>query len=70
MNAFSCNILQKSKVCNTRKDTPFSEKWQNVHGNVIHIANLLTSIGDKKLLIQVNYFIYHIKHRSYQHSKS
>ena len=25
------------------------EKWQNVHGNVIHIDNLLTSIWDKKL---------------------
>ena len=33
----------------TKIDTPFSEKWQNVHGNVIHIANLLTSIEDKKL---------------------
>ena len=31
------------------KDTPFSEKWQNIHGNVIHIANFLTSIEDKKL---------------------
>ena len=26
-----------------------TEKWQNVHGNVIYIANLLTSIEDKKL---------------------
>ena len=43
------DILQKSKACIIHKDTPFSEKWQNVHGNVIHIANLLTSIGDKKL---------------------
>ena len=42
-------ILQKSKVCNIHKDTPFSEKWPNIHGNVIHIANLPTSIEDKKL---------------------
>ena len=46
---FYVHILQKSKVCNLHKDTPFSEKWQNFHGNVIHIANLLTSIEDKKL---------------------
>ena len=59
-----------SKVCIIHKDTPFSEKWQNVHGNVIHIANLLNSIEDKKLYIQVNYFIYHINHRSFQQSKS
>ena len=46
---FHENLLQKSKVCMIHKDIPFSEKWQNVHGNVIHIANLLTSDGDKKL---------------------
>ena len=46
---FYVHILQKSKVYIIHKDTPFSEKWQNIHGNVIHIANLLTSIGDKNL---------------------
>ena len=46
---FHVDILQKSKVCIIHKDTPFSEKWQNVHGNVIHKVNLLTLIGDKKL---------------------
>ena len=40
---------KKSKFCIIPKDTPFSEKWQNINGNVIHIANLLLSIGDKKL---------------------
>ena len=40
---------KKNKVCIIHKDTPFSEKWQNNHGNVIHIANLLTSLEDKKL---------------------
>ena len=63
INVFSCIYI-------TKKDTPFSEKWQNVHGNVIHMANLFTSIEDKKLLTQVNYFINHINLRSYQHSKS
>ena len=46
---FHVHILQNIQVCIIHKDTPFSEKWQDVHGNVIHIANLLTSIGDKKL---------------------
>ena len=67
---FHVHLLQKSKVCIIHKDTPFSEKWLNDHGNVIHIANLLTSIGDKKLYIQVYYFIYHINNKSYQYSKS
>ena len=44
---FHVHILQK-KLCIIHKDTPFSEKWQNVHCNINHIANLLTSIGDKK----------------------
>ena len=46
---FHVHLLQKSKVCIIPKDMIFSEKWQNIHGNVIHTANLLTSIGDKKL---------------------
>ena len=46
---FHLHMLLKSKVCIIHKDAPFSEKWQNVHGYVIHIANLLTSIEDKKL---------------------
>ena len=40
---------EKSKVCIIHKETHISEKWQNVDGNVIHIADLLTSIDDKKL---------------------
>ena len=46
---FYVHILQESKVCNIHKDIPFSEKWQNIYGNVIHIANLLTLNEDKKL---------------------
>ena len=49
INVFHVHILQNSKVCIIHKDTPFSEKWQNGHGNVIHIANLLISIEDKEL---------------------
>ena len=45
---FHVHILHKSKICIIHKDTAFSEKWQDVHGNVIHIANLLSSIEDKK----------------------
>ena len=46
---FHVHILQKSKVCIIHKDTPFSEKWQNVNGNVIHIATKPTLIEGKKL---------------------
>ena len=46
---FHVHILQKTTDCIIHKDTPFSEIWQNVHGNVIHIDYLLTSIEDKKL---------------------
>ena len=47
---FHVHILKKKhKVCIIHKDTPFSEKWQNFYGNVIHIANLLNVIEDKKL---------------------
>ena len=46
---FYVHIFQKSKVCIIHKDTPFSEKWQIVHGYVIQKANLLNSIEDKKL---------------------
>ena len=50
INAFSCTyITKKQSLYHSQKDTPFSEKWQNVHGNEIRIANLLTSIEDKKL---------------------
>ena len=65
------HILQKkTKFASFTKIRPSQKKWLNVHGNVIHKAILLTSIGDKKLYIQVNYFIYHINHKSYRHSKS
>ena len=46
---FLCTNITKNKVCVIHKDTPFSEKWQKVHGNVTHIANLLNSIEYKKL---------------------
>ena len=44
INALLCTFITKSKVCIIYKDTPLSEKWKNVHVNVIHIDNLLTSI--------------------------
>ena len=44
--SFHVHILRKNKVCIIHKDTPFSEKWQTVHGYVIYIANLLTSVSD------------------------
>ena len=43
-----CIYYKKAKFA-FHKDTPYSEKWQNFYGNVIRIANLLTSIEDKKL---------------------
>ena len=43
---FHVHILLKSKFASFTKIHP-SQK--NVHGNVIHIASLLTSIEDKKL---------------------
>ena len=46
---FHVQKLQKAKFAPFYKDTHFSDKWQNVLGNVIHIANLLNSIEDKKL---------------------
>ena len=55
------HILQKKQFASFTKISPSQKKRLNVHGNVIHIANLLASIGDKKLYIQVNYRIYHIK---------
>ena len=59
-----------AKFASFTKIRPSQKKWLNFHDNVIHIANLLTSIGDEKLYIQVNYFIYHINLKSYRHSKS
>ena len=41
-------IYTEKQVSIIHKDALLSEKWKNVHGNVIHIANLLTSIGDTK----------------------
>ena len=61
---------KKAKFASFTKIRPSQKKWLNVHGNVIHIAYLLTSIGDKKLYIQVNYFIDHINHKSNRHNKS
>ena len=39
----------KTKFASFTKIHPSQKKWQNVYGNVIQIANLLTSIEDKKL---------------------
>ena len=61
---------KKANFASFTKIRPSQKKWLNVHGNVIHIANLLTSIGDKKLYIKVNYFFYHTNHKSYRQSKS
>ena len=47
---FHVHILQKSKVCIIHKDTPFSEKWQNNHGNVVR--------GPKSLLILCDIVLY------------
>ena len=38
---------KKQSLQQRHRDTPFSETWQNVQSNVIHIANLLTSIEYK-----------------------
>ena len=40
---------KKAKLASFTKIRPSQKKWQNFHGNVIHIAILLTSTGDKKL---------------------
>ena len=53
---------KKANFASLTKIRPSQKKRLNVHGNVIHIANLITSFGDKKSFIQVNYFIYHINH--------
>ena len=45
---FHVHILQKAKFAPFTK-MPFSENGKNVHGNVIHIVNLLTLIENKKL---------------------
>ena len=70
INAFACTYITKKQTLHHSQRYTLLRKWQHVHGNVTDIANLLTSIEDKKLEIQVNYFIYHINHGSYQHSKS
>ena len=46
---FHVHILQKTKFASFTKIRPSQINGKTVHGNVIHIANLLTSIGDKKL---------------------
>ena len=65
---FHVHELQNHNVASFTKIRQSQKNGKNVHGNVIHIANLLTSIKDKKLKIQVNFFIFHINHRSYRHS--
>ena len=63
INAFSCTYITKSKVYTIHKDTPFSEKWLNVHGNVIHIANLLASIEDKKLEVINSSLLFYLSYK-------
>ena len=49
-NAFSCAYITKQQsLHHTQRYALLQKKWQNVHGNVIHIANLLNSNKDKKL---------------------
>ena len=46
---FHVHILQKKQSLHHSQRCTLLRKWQNVHGNVINTANLLTSIEDKKL---------------------
>ena len=46
---FHVHILLKAKFASFTKIRSSPKKWQNIHGNVIRIANLLNSIEDKKL---------------------
>ena len=46
---FYVHLLQKAKFATFTKIHPSQKNGKNIHGNVIHIANLLTSIKDKKL---------------------
>ena len=45
---FQFHILQKCKTCRFHKDTPLSEKWQNIQGNVNHKACLRSSVENNK----------------------
>ena len=50
INAFLCTfITKKQSLQNSQRYTLLRKMAKNIHGNVIHIANLLTSIEDKKL---------------------
>ena len=49
INAFPCTYITKKQSLHHSQWYALLRKWQNVHGNVIHIANLLTSIEEKKL---------------------
>ena len=40
---------KKAKFATFTKIHPSQKNGKNIHSNVIHIANLLTSIEDKKL---------------------
>ena len=39
---------KKAKFATSQRHTLLRKMAKNIHGNVIHIANLLTSIEDKK----------------------
>ena len=50
VNAFTCTyITKKQSLHHSQRYAQFSEKWQNILGNIIQIANLLNSIEDEKL---------------------
>ena len=50
INAFYVHLLQKKQsLQHSQRYTLLRKMAKNIHGNVIHIANLLTSIEDKKL---------------------
>ena len=47
---FYVHLLQKKQsLQHSQRYTLLRKMAKNIHGNVIHIANLLTSIEDKKL---------------------
>ena len=46
---FQVHILQKAKFASFKKIHHTQKNVKNVHGNVIHIAHLLSSIEIKKL---------------------
>ena len=48
IDPFSCTYIKKTKFA-SNQGYALLRKIANVHGNVMHIANLLTSIKDKDI---------------------